>query len=97
MRKTLIDINIGILSLVVLMAFVAGCSFLDPSNTLNQQTTEDNLAAAADGAAKPFVKGIERNFLQLVNSLPMVSDVMTDNYEISLQTLAQVHNWLRKK
>lgn len=81
MRKTLIDKNKGLICLIVLAAFVAGCSFLDPSDTKNQQTTEDNLAEAADGAAKPFVNGLELNFLQLVNTLPLVSDVMTDNYD----------------
>lgn len=81
MKSALKELSKALLILTMAAAVFSGCSLIDPTDTTNQQTTEANLKEGADGAAKPFVKGIERRFLLLVDWLPMTSDVMSDNYD----------------
>ncbi len=66
--------------LLVAALMFSGCSLLDPNDTENLETTEDDLGSAADGATETFSVGLESETSILINNIAYFSHPMADDY-----------------
>lgn len=68
-------------ALLLLIAGVSACDFLDPTDVENPRTTADDLARAEE-PVRALLPGLRGQFARMVGSQVVISEVTSDNYSI---------------
>ena len=72
----------SLFALLFLLAAMAGCDFLDPTNVENPRTTGDELLGA-EAATEALLPGVRARFAEALNGVVTATAFASDNYSIN--------------